>query len=425
MSGSNDNKLTHRKKQGGSKTQDEIIAETESNTYDAKKHPKTPAKPLSEEVPNLILLTLLYCFQGVPLGLAFGSLPILMKHHFTYTEIGIFTLCSYPVDSIFFKSFGRRKTWIVPMQIISGGMLMYLSSSIDHWVTQPQMIAQITLFFFVLVFIYATQDIAVDGWALTLLSDEHSSLGSTCQSVGQQIGVFLSYSFLLSMTSVEFCNQYLRTVALDEPVITVGGYLYAWGVIYVLFTLGLAFFKDEGRDDEALDQLTLKVVYQKMFAMARLPAVLRLVAFLLVTKISFIPVETSMSLKLVEKGFPDQDLAFIAILMIPFDVFFSIYGGKMSHSQHPLMTFRKGLIVKLILGFANVGFAYIMPTFKSAEEVEMKWMAGVILLSFVGSMAGNLMFVSQCAFFINISDKSIGGTYLTLLNTIANLGYMW
>jgi PAT family acetyl-CoA transporter-like MFS transporter 1 len=32
------------------------------------------------------------------------------------------------------------------------------------------------------------------------------------------------------------------------------------------------------------------------------------------------------------------------------------------------------------------------------------------------------MFVSQMAFFAQISDPKIGGTYMTLLNTLGNLG---
>ena len=35
------------------------------------------------------------------------------------------------------------------------------------------------------------------------------------------------------------------------------------------------------------------------------------------------------------------------------------------------------------------------------------------------------MFVSQMAFFSRIADPTIGGTYMTLLNTLANLGTVW
>lgn len=35
------------------------------------------------------------------------------------------------------------------------------------------------------------------------------------------------------------------------------------------------------------------------------------------------------------------------------------------------------------------------------------------------------MFVGVMAFFARISDKSVGGTYMTLLNTFTNLGGNW
>lgn len=35
------------------------------------------------------------------------------------------------------------------------------------------------------------------------------------------------------------------------------------------------------------------------------------------------------------------------------------------------------------------------------------------------------MFVSVMAFFARISDPSVGGTYMTLLNTVTNLGGNW
>ena len=35
------------------------------------------------------------------------------------------------------------------------------------------------------------------------------------------------------------------------------------------------------------------------------------------------------------------------------------------------------------------------------------------------------MFVASMAFFARMSDPLVGGTYMTLLNTFANLGNMW
>lgn len=42
--------------------------------------------------------------------------------------------------------------------------------------------------------------------------------------------------------------------------------------------------------------------------------------------------------------------------------------------------------------------------------------------SFMFALAGTLMFTSLGSFFNRISDPEMGGAYLTLLNTIANMG---
>lgn len=40
-----------------------------------------------EEVPNMILLFVLYMLQGVPLGLTFGTIPMLLASTASYTQV--------------------------------------------------------------------------------------------------------------------------------------------------------------------------------------------------------------------------------------------------------------------------------------------------------------------------------------------------
>lgn len=62
----------------------------------------------------------------------------------------------------------------------------------------------LTFIFVSLIFFAATQDIAVDGWALTLLSHENLSYASTAQTVGLNSGYFLSFTVFLAFNSTEF-----------------------------------------------------------------------------------------------------------------------------------------------------------------------------------------------------------------------------
>lgn len=126
------------------------------------------------EKRNFVLLVLLYFLQGIPMGLSMGSIPFLLKHELSYGQIGVFSLSSYPyslklfwspiVDAIWSRRMGRRKSWIVPIQLVSGIMLVWLGSQADYLMKNAStMLYTFTFVFFMLVMLCATQDIAVDG----------------------------------------------------------------------------------------------------------------------------------------------------------------------------------------------------------------------------------------------------------------------
>ena len=91
------------------------------------------------------------------------------------------------------------------------------------------------------------QDIAVDGWALTLLSRRHVGYASTCQTVGMNLGYFTSITVFLALNDADFCNHYLRGPAAASAVgaITLAGYLRTWAVAYVVVTAAVALLKRE------------------------------------------------------------------------------------------------------------------------------------------------------------------------------------
>ena len=81
----------------------------------------------------------------------------------------------------------------------------------------------LTVVFFSLNFLAATQDIAVDGWALTMLQRRNVGYASTCNSVGQTAGYFLGNVVLLAFSSSNFCNKYIRSTPQEVGLITLAG----------------------------------------------------------------------------------------------------------------------------------------------------------------------------------------------------------
>ncbi|KAJ4333447.1 hypothetical protein N0V95_009419 [Ascochyta clinopodiicola] len=173
---------------------------------------------------NFLLLVLLYFLQGIPMGLAHGSVPFLLKNVVSYSAIGVFSLAAYPyslkllwspiVDAMWSPKVGRRKSWILPIQTISGFSMIWLGKNINRLLAQASesdsSVWTFTWWWFALVFLCATQDIAVDGWALTLLSNENLAYASTAQTVGLTAGQFLSYTVFLAFNSKDFANKWFR-----------------------------------------------------------------------------------------------------------------------------------------------------------------------------------------------------------------------
>lgn len=131
--------------------------------------PGIPSKGLSKRDKHaMALLIVPYLIQGVPIGLAFGSIPFLLKSKASYLQIGTFSLCTFPyslkllhapvVDAIFSRRIGRRKSWIVPIQCLMGGFMIWLGANVEHvFKAEPLNVNYLTFLFTVLILLAATQ----------------------------------------------------------------------------------------------------------------------------------------------------------------------------------------------------------------------------------------------------------------------------
>lgn len=380
---------------------------------------------------NFLSLVFLYLLQGIPVGLAFGSVPFLLKSRLSYGQVGIFTLASYPyslkllwspiVDAFYNKSFGRRKSWIVPIQTVSAIVLLLLGTRVEKLMENAEEnLGLITLAFFTLVFLCATQDIAVDGWALTLLTPEALSYASTAQTVGLNTGYFMSFTVFLAFNSPEFANKYLRAVPSDTPFITLSQYLTMWGWIYLVATIFVALFKNEERTRS--DSGGIMQVYRSMYKVLKLYNIQILIGVHLVAKIGFQANEAVTNLKLLEKGFSKEDLALTVLIDFPFEIIFGYYAAKWSTGPRPLRPWMMAYIGRLAAAAISM---LAVVAFPRSGKVGFGYLLVIILTHVLGSFMSTIQFVSINAFHTQIADPAIGGTYMTTLNTISNLGGQW
>ena len=72
------------------------------------------------------------------------------------------------------------------------------------------------------------------------------------------------------------------------------------------------------------------------------------------------------------------------------------------------------------------GLVSITPSFKDADgSFPVHYYILVVAVYAVYQVTLYSMFVAIMAFFAKVSDPAVGGTYMTLLNTVTNLGGNW
>ncbi|KAH8651815.1 acetyl-coenzyme A transporter 1-domain-containing protein [Tricladium varicosporioides] len=380
---------------------------------------------------NFGLLVLLYFLQGVPMGLAAGSVPFLLKGaHLSYSALGVFSLASYPyslkllwspiVDAVWSPKLGRRKSWIMPIQMLSGFGMIWLGSQVKEMMVTAGKedgsgIWSFTWWWFFLVFMCATQDIAVDGWALTLLTPGNISYASTAQTVGLTAGQFMSYTVFLAFNSPDFANKWFRKTPLDEGVMTLGGYLTFWGWAYIVVTLGLAALKKE---EKTKNEDGIWDVYKIMWGVLKLKNIQTIVIIHLIAKIGFQANDGVTNLKLIDKGFSQEDLALTVLIDFPFEIGLGYYAGKWSTTYTPMRLWCWGFVGRLLAAVIAQITVVIFP----ANGVDTWYLLVVIAEHIFSTFTNTVMFVAISAFHARIADPVIGGTYMTLLATVSNLG---
>ena len=154
----------------------------------------------------------------------------------------------------------------------------------------------LTGLFFSLNFLAATQDIAVDGWALTMLSKENRGYASTCNTVGQTAGYFIGNVVFLALNSPDFSNEYLRSTPSDTGIVTLPKFLWFWGIVFLITTTLVFIFKKEKESVDEDGELNVLETYFILLKIIKLPAVIQFVIVLLTVKASVFLINKKCSL---------------------------------------------------------------------------------------------------------------------------------
>ena len=510
ITGSDSGSILRRGENQAAKKKNELILNKESE-------PPPPSDKF-----NYALLVVLYTLQGIPMGLS-ASIPFLLQEKIqkmtaaaaasaaaaagadatmggtasaaiaaeaaraSYNANAIFALCSWPfslkllwapiVDAVYFKRFGRRKSWLVPVQTLAGLIMVGGSGFVERELGLGNVVASgtesvsgldaaaaaaasmnvqgVTAFFFVLYFLMATQDIAVDGWALTMLSKENRGRGPICNSIGQNIGYFLSFVGFLALNDVESANTLWRPLLRlpqnpHKGLVSLKGFLRLMGSFMLVTTAVVALFKreikeppkiaennisarigssnndEDDEEDQELDasEIGLRETYHRLWAVTQLPAVRWLFLVLATYRLPVSLSDNVKFLKAVEYGLSKSTTAILSpTIILPLGILVPIAASKIWHMA-PLTQFMRAYEWRVtLIPLLDILMLRIL---KSGQPHNTSFFWGTVIASTAGqAICNSLQFNAQMTFFASRVDPAIGGSYMTLLNTMANLGGTW
>lgn len=176
---------------------------------------------LATRAGRLATFFLLYTTEGIPLGFTATAIATQMRRQgLGPVAIGAFVGSLYLpwafkwvmgpfVDAFSSDRFGRRRTWIFATQIGMMATLM-LAMPVDY-------VAQITLFT-AIIFLHnafaATQDVAIDALAVSVLPEHERGVANGFMFAGASMGQTIGGSGVLFLTAVmPFSSTYLFVVA--------------------------------------------------------------------------------------------------------------------------------------------------------------------------------------------------------------------
>lgn len=169
---------------------------------------------------SLLFLAFLYFIQGLPYGLQSRFLPIYFRSHgMSLTDISMFKLLLIPwmckaLWAPFVDRYGTKKSWL------TWSMVGLIITCLLGTLTSPDHILELAVILFLFNLITSTQDIAVDGIAIQVLTSSELGYGNIAQVVGYKFGAIFGGGILtwlsdyLEWTILFLCLALIYTFSL-------------------------------------------------------------------------------------------------------------------------------------------------------------------------------------------------------------------
>ena len=352
---------------------------------------------------KLGLLSALYFVQGMPYGFQATALPVYLRTQGVSVEaIGFIGLLALPwmlkalwapaVDRYGSARIGRRKSWILPLQAA-----LAATCALAAFVPVEGALLGLLGLIFLMNLFAATQDIAVDGFAVDSLRPEELGVGNAAQVVGYKLGMLTGGGLLVwASESIGWQGLFLSMSALCLTVFAI-----------------MTFAREPTpRETASSERTNWRAVLVQLKEALLLPGTKWLLLFIGTYKLGESMSDVLYKLFLVDAGIrPGQIGLWVGTWGTGASILGSAAGGLLA-TRVPL--FRALVVTATLRLFPLMGRWWLAQTGVSD--------AGVIGVTLAEEFFGGALTTVMFAFMMSRVDRRVGATHYTLFASIEVAG---
>ena len=390
---------------------------------------KKQQKFLGGDASRIIFLVCLYITQGLSFGFLGSSLPIILKKNFSYSDIGFISWWGLPytlkfifaplIDSKYSRYIGKRRSWIIPTQIVMGAIIMYLAQNIEQLIEQKNILF-IMLLFLAIYLWCALQDISIDGWCVTIVREENSKYAALAQIVGIDIGIFLSTTLFIAFSSVEFWNNYIYSVPQEIPLMDQRSFFNYWSMFIFIIWIYTILFSNEKYDRIKYDdkEVSIGSVLKLVFKFAKSEQMIKLlILFVGVRMFSSVNNYVGGMYLFENLKYSKTKYSIISLIVFPVNTITSIIIIKYASSKI-LNTFLKIVVLKIINDIIVVNVIFYLAFNELTLDCMIFFTSAVTDFVEIGLLTGVISYANL------ICDPKVASTQLTFIFSMWNLSNM-
>ncbi len=351
---------------------------------------------------KLAILWTLYFVQGLPFGFQATALPVYLRSAgVSLTGIGFATALSIPwmlklfwaplVDRYGSTSFGRRRSWILPLQFALAALC-----ALAAFLNPEEQLTPLLLLVLMMNLCAATMDIAVDGLAVDLLAERELGKGNIAQVVGYKVGMLTGGGLLVWASGRIGWEGLFITMALLVGASTAVTFAY-----------------DERRQTERSAAQTrnhpsVRAVVSVLRRWLSVPGAGWLLLFIGTYKLGENMADTMFKPYLVDAGFGREQ---IGLWVGTWGMFFSIAGSVCGGYMASHMKLMRAVGIAAVFRAIPVAGEWWLSTIEPTE-------AKVIAVTCAEHFFGGALTTAMFAFMMSRVDRRIGATHYTVLAAI-------